>query len=116
MQDRFGSEEAQVAVGLQLAAYIEDQILDSPLGSLSDAGDRGAIRPIHPVEALAARVADPAVNGRGAHAEVPCDLMLRSAASDGLDHGPAASGLAIGLLIVGSSPEVSFLTSLPHEV
>jgi hypothetical protein len=76
LEDRFGPEEAQVAVGLQLAAHVEDQILDSPLGPLSDSGDRGAIGPIHPVEALPVRVADPAVNGRGAHAELPRDLML----------------------------------------
>jgi hypothetical protein len=115
LEDRFGPEEAQVALGLQLAAHVEDRILDGPLGSLSDSGDRRAIRPIHPAEARALRVADPAVNGRGAHAEVPRDLMLRSAASDGLDHGPAADGLSIRLLMMDSSLEVSFLTSLPHE-
>ena len=116
LEDRLGPEEAQVALGLQLAAHLKDQILDGPLGPLSDSGDRWAIGPIHPVETLAVRVADPAVNGRGAYAEVPCDFMLRSAASDGLDHGPAAAGLPISLLRVGSSLEVSFLTSLPHEV
>jgi hypothetical protein len=51
---------------------------------------------------LVVRVTDPAVNGRGAHAEVPCDLMLRSATADGLDQGPAAGGLPIGLLMMDS--------------
>jgi hypothetical protein len=59
---------------------------------------------------------DPAVDGRGAHTEVPGDLLLRASPSDVFNHGPAAGGFPIGLLLMGgSSWEDAFPTILPRE-
>jgi hypothetical protein len=95
--------EAQVALDLQLAAHLQDQVLDAGLGSLGGVRDPRAIGPIDPVEALALGVADPAVDGAWAHTEVACDLLLRSAPAHGLDHAPAAGDFPVGLLMVHPS-------------
>ena len=74
--DRLGPEEPQVTVGSQLAARFEDQVFEGSGGPLGGLGDRRAIGPIDPVEALAVRMADPAIDRSGAHTEIPCDLLL----------------------------------------
>jgi hypothetical protein len=52
---------------------------------------------------LALGVANPAVDGAWAHTEVACDLLLRSAPANGLDHGLAAGDFPVGLLMVHPS-------------
>src|SRR5512135_3714137 len=115
LEDRFGPMETQVALDLQLAAHLPDQVLDAGLGSLGGVWDPRAIGPIDPVEALALGVADPAVDGARTHTEVACDLLLRLAPAYGLDHGPAAGDFPVGLLMVHPSSGGLFLTSL-HRV
>jgi hypothetical protein len=115
LPDRLGAGVAQVALGPQLAAYLEDQVFDGAGGPLGGAGDRRAIGPIHPVEALAVGMANPAIDGGGAHAELTGDLLLRTSASDGFDDGSTAGRLPIGLLMVRSSSEVWFQVSLHRE-
>jgi hypothetical protein len=111
--DRLGPEETQVALGLQSAAHFEDQVFEGGGGPLGGMGDRRTIRPIDPVEALAERIADPAIDGGGAHAEIPRDLLLRLSPPNGLNHRPTAVGFPDSLLMVRSSQEVSFWASLP---
>jgi hypothetical protein len=57
--------EAQVAGRLQLAAYLQDQILDRGVGPLGRMGDARLFGPIDSVEALAVGVVDPMVDRRG---------------------------------------------------
>ena len=114
-EDRLGPEEAQVTLGPQLAAQLQDQVLEGGGGPLGGVGERRAIGPIDPIEAPAVRVTDPAVDRGGAHAEVAGDLLLRSSRPDGLDHGLAAMDLAVSLLMVRSSQGASFQTSLHQE-
>ena len=66
------------------------------------------IGPNDAVEASTVRVADPAVDGRGAHMELSGDLVLRLTAPNGLDHGPAVGGFPVSLLMVRSSQEGPF--------
>ena len=112
LEDRLGPEEAQVTLGLQAATHFEDQVFEIGIGPLSGVGDRRTVGPIDPVQALALRVSDPAVDRGGAHAEVPGDLLLRSSPPDGLDHGLAVIGLPVSLLMMPSSRGASFQTSL----
>ncbi len=115
IEDRLGPEEAQVTLGSQVAPHVEDQVFEgsgSPLGGM---GDRRTIGPIDPVEALAVRMADPAIDRSGAHAEIPRDLLLRPSTPNGLDHGPTAVDFPYSLLMVRSSREVSFQASLHRE-
>jgi hypothetical protein len=68
-------------------------------------------RPIGPIDAIessAVGVVDPAVDSRGAHVELSGDLVLRWTAPNGLDHGPAAGGFPVSLLMVRSSQESPF--------
>jgi hypothetical protein len=102
-EDRLGPEEAQVTLRPQAAPHLKDQVFEGGVGPLGGVGDRRAVGPIDPIEALAMRVSDPTVDRGGAHAEVPGDLLLRLSPPDGLDHGLAAMGLSVGLLMVRSS-------------
>ena len=103
LEDRLGPMEAQVALDLYLVANLQDEVLDARLGSPGGVRNPRAIGPIDPVEALALGVANPAVDGAWAHIEVACDLLLRSAPAQGLDHGPAAGDFPVGLLMVHPS-------------
>ena len=108
LTDRGGPVEAQVAGRLQLAAHLQDQVLDRGLGPLGGAGDARPIGPIDAVQALAVGVVDPMVDRRGAHVELAGDLVVRAAAADGLDHGPATGGFPVSLLMVRPFQEVAF--------
>jgi hypothetical protein len=112
IEDRLGPEETQVTLGLQSAAHLEDQVFEGSSDPLGGPGDRRAIGPIDPVEALAVRMVDPAIDSSGAHAEIPCDLLLRSSTANGLHHRPTAVGFPDSLLMVRSSQAVSFQESL----
>ena len=92
----------------QLATHVQDEILDGGGGPLGRVRGARPIGPIDAVEASAVRVADPAVDGRGAHMELSGDLVLRLTAPNGLDHGPAAGDFPISLLMVRSSQEGPF--------
>src|SRR5262249_34853467 len=109
------SEETQVTFGPQTAPHFKDQVFESSFGPLGGVGDRRAIGPIDPVEALAVRIADPAIDGGGAHVEVTGDLLLRQSPSNGLNHRPTAAGHPVSLLMVLSSQGVQFPTSLHWE-
>src|SRR5512135_2469682 len=112
IEDRLGPEESQVTLGLQSAPHLEDQIFEGSGGPLGGMGDRRTIGPIDPVEALAVRMADPAIDSGGAHAEIPCDLLLRSSTANGRNQRPTAVGFPDSLLMVRPSQEVSFQASL----
>ena len=112
LEDRLGPEEAQVTVGPQTAPHFKDQVFESGLGPLGGVGDWRATGPIDPVEALAVRMADPAIHRGGTHVEVAGDLLLRPSPSNGLNYRPTAAGLPVSLLMVNSSQGVSFPTSL----
>jgi hypothetical protein len=71
--------------------------------------------PIDSVEALAVGVVDPMVDRRGTHVELPGDIVVRAAATDGLDHGTATGGFSVSLLMLRPFQEVAFPTSLRRE-
>jgi hypothetical protein len=102
-KDRLGPEEAQATLGLQLAAHLQDQVLEAGVGPLGGLGDRRAIGPIDPIEALAVGMSDPAVDRGRAHVEVAGDLLLRPSPSNGLNYRPTAAGFPVSLLMVSSS-------------
>src|SRR5512135_1308013 len=106
--DRFGPVEAQIALVAQLASHVEDEVLDGGGGPLGGVRSARPIGPIDAVESSAVGVVDPAVDGRGAHMELSGDFVLRSTAPNGLDHGPAAGGFLVSLLMVRSSQEGPF--------
>ena len=101
--DRFRPVEAQVTLVAQLASHVEDEIFDGGGGPLGRVRGPRPIGPIDAVEASPVRVADPAVDGRGAHVELSGDLVLRLTAPHRLDHSPAAGGFPVSLLMVRSS-------------
>ena len=115
LEDRLGTEETQVTVGPQTAPHFKDQVFESRLGPLGGVRDWRATGPIDPVEALAVRMADPAIHGGGAHVEVAGDLLLRPSPSNGLNYRPTAACLPVRLLMVRSSQGVSFPTSLHQD-
>lgn len=83
-----------------------------PLGRV---GDARPIRPIDPIETLAVGVPDPMMDRRGAHLELPSDLVVRAAVANGLDHGSAAGSFLICLLMARPFQEVTFPTRLRRE-
>src|SRR5262249_40588085 len=86
--DRLRPVEAQVTVVAQLATHVQNEILDGGGGPLAGVPGARPIGPVDLVEAAAVGVADPAIDGRSAHVELPGDLLLRLTAPNGLDHGP----------------------------
>jgi hypothetical protein len=108
LADRFRPVETQITLVAHLATHVQDEVLDGGGGPLGRVRGPRPIGPIDAVEASAVRVADPAVDGRGAHMELLGDLVLRLTAPNGLDHGPAAGGFPVSLLLVRSSQEGPF--------
>jgi hypothetical protein len=115
LTDGGGAVEAQVAGRLQVAAHLQDQILDRGLGPLDRPGEARPIGPIDAVQALAVGVVDPMVDRRGAHVKLSGDIVVRAAVADGLDHGTATGGVSVSLLMVRPFPEVAFPTSLRRK-
>ena len=97
------------------ASHLQDQVLDGGVGPLGRVGDARPIGPIDPIEALAVSVPDPMMDRRGAHVELPSDLVVRAAVADGLDHGSAAGSFLVNWLMVRPFQEVPFPTSLRRE-
>ena len=112
LEDRLSPEETQVTVGPQTAPHFKDQVFESRIGPLGGVRDWRTTGPIDPVQALAARVVDPAIDSGGTHVEVAGDLLLRPSPSNGLNYRPTAAGFPVSLLMVSSSQGVSFPTSL----
>ena len=106
---------AEVAGRLQLAAHLQDQVLDRGLGPLGGVWDARPIGPIDSVQALAAGVLGPMVDRRGAHMELPGDIVVRAAAVDGLDHGSATGGVSVSLLMMRPFQEVAFPSNIRRE-
>jgi hypothetical protein len=115
LADDGGAVEAQVAGRLQVATHLQDQVLDRGVGPLDRLGEARPIGPIDTVQALALGEVDPMVDRRGAHVELPGDIVVRAAAPDGLDHGSATGGFSISLLMVHPFQEFAFPTSLRRE-
>ena len=108
LADRFRLVEAQITLVAQLASDVQDEIFDGDGGPLGRVRDSRPIGPIDAVKASSVRVADPAVDGRGAHVKRAGDLVLRLATPHRLDHGPAEGGFPVSLLMVHSSQEGPF--------
>jgi hypothetical protein len=115
LEERLGPEETQVTVGPETAPRFKDQVFESRIGPLGGARDWRTTGPIDPVQALAVRVVDPAIDSGGTHVEVAGDLMLRTSLSNSLNYRAAAAGLPISLLMVHSSQGATFLTRLHRD-
>ena len=74
-----------------------------------------AVVPIDAIEPLALSMPNPVMDGGRAHAELPCDLALRSTAADGRDEGTPAGGITVPLVMVGSWEGRRFLPSMPPD-
>ena len=110
LEDRLGPEEAQVALGLQPAAHIQDQVLTGGVGALGGVGDRpGRSDQATRSSRWQCECRTPAVETVArltpkSRATYFCEHRLRTASTMAWRWG----GFPVGLLIVGSSSENAF--------
>ena len=98
LSDGVGAEGTEVAVG-QVAACLQDQILQRGFGAAGLVRGVRAIRPVDPIEALALGPPDPVGNRGDAGAELARDGAECLARTDSGYHGPTPVGSTLCLLI-----------------